>query len=136
MIVSSRPKGAVGAPGAEFLGTGPMAAAIRATVSGWTGCGFFQNARKALQGVSVLTPSLSVEVVEHPTRDAYREWWFAHRVPFGARAQAHNSSPAVWLGEKDVRVARDTSPFSPSPPPARARAQPHPRAAHPPAPAA
>ena len=78
-------------------------AACRATVSGWTGCGFFQNARKALQGVAVLAPSLSVEVVEHPTRDAYREWWFAHRAPFGARAQTHNSSPAVWLGEKDVR---------------------------------
>ena len=70
------------------------ASAIRATVSGWTGCGFFQNARKALQGVSVLSPSLSVEVVEHPTRDAYREWWFAHRVPFGARAQAQRAR--VW----------------------------------------
>ncbi len=98
--------------------------AVRATVSGWSGCSFFQRARQALQGVSVLTPSLTVEVVEHPTRDEYRTWWFAHREPFGLKAQGHASSPAVWLNEKDVRRPPPPPPprRSPLPPAVKPRA--------------
>ena len=80
-------------------------AAIRATVSGWTACPYFVRARTALLGVQVLTPSLSVEVVEHATRDEFRAWWAVARVPMGPRAAAHQSSPAVWLNASEVRAA-------------------------------
>ena len=76
-------------------------AATRVAVAGWTGCSFFQKARKALLGLEVLAPSVSVEVFEHPDRDAFKTWWGEKRVTLGERAIAHGSSPAVWLNGTD-----------------------------------
>jgi len=56
-----------------------------------------------LRGVAAISPDrLTVEVVEHATRDDYRAWWFNHRKTLGPRAEAHSSSPAVWLNGTDV----------------------------------
>ena len=86
-----------------------MAVATRVAIAGWTGCSFFQKARTALLGMSVLAP-LEVEVVEHSDRDSFRSWWFSKRESLGPRAIAHGSSPAVWLNDTDVSAHSCESP--------------------------
>ena len=79
-------------------------ASTRITVAGWSTCSFFVRTRTALQGLAVLSNALQVEVVEHPDRDTYRSWLKGVTPRFsGIKAQAHTSSPVVWLNENDVR---------------------------------
>ena len=55
-----------------------MASPLRVTVAGWTTCRFFEKTRAALLGMAAILPHFSVEVVEHPARDAYKAWWAAY----------------------------------------------------------
>jgi hypothetical protein len=75
---------------------------------------YFQRAVTALKGVAAISPDrLTVEVVEHASRDDFRAWWFNHRKTLGPRAEGHNSSPAVWLNDTDVS---GPAPLQPLPP--------------------
>ena len=77
-------------------------AVTRLTAAGWAGCGYFRKARTALQGLSVLAPDdVAVEIIEHPDRDAFVAWWTTFKPSLGKRAEAHTSSPAVWLNGTD-----------------------------------
>ncbi len=79
---------------------------LRVTVSGWSSCQYYQRARAALRGVEVLQPGLRVEDVEHADKPAFLEWWGAMKPRFSnPRAEAHKSSPVVWMNENDVRAA-------------------------------
>jgi len=72
---------------------------------------YFAKAKTAALGLQQLRPGqLEVEVVEHASRDAFREWWFKAREDLpSARAKRHTSSPAAWLGANDfVGGADDT----------------------------
>lgn len=65
--------------------------------------GYFKRAVTALRGVAAIAPErITVEVVEHATRDEFRAWWLEHRKTLGPRAEGHTSSPAVWLNDTDV----------------------------------
>ena len=67
----------------------------RFVVCGWTGCGYYRNARDALVGLSKIFPSrIAVKVDEYPTRDEYRTWLFAARDGMGI--PNHSSSPITW----------------------------------------
>lgn len=72
-------------------------------MTGFASCPYYQRARDALRGIQALErdTGFTVEVIEHPTRDDFRAWWFAKRAWLGPRAEAHSSSPAVWLHGTD-----------------------------------
>jgi thioredoxin reductase (NADPH) len=86
-----------------------MSSITKVAVTGFHSCKYFQKAKSALLGLQELVPSISVEVIEHPTRDVYREWWFAYREKFGPRALDHSSSPSVWINDKDFIGGADAT---------------------------
>ena len=85
--------------------------ATRLTAGGWVGCQYFQKARTALQGLAVLAPpgEIAVDFVEHPDRASFVDWWTKFRTTLGPRAEAHSSSPAVWLNGSDFLGGCDST---------------------------
>lgn len=56
---------------------------------------------QALLGLSVLVPSVQVEIVEFPGAAEYEEWLPKFRDTLGPRAAGHETSPIVWLNGRD-----------------------------------
>lgn len=54
-------------------------ASTHISITGWTGCSYFQKAKTALLGTQVLVSGITVEVIEHPDRDTFRAWWTTKR---------------------------------------------------------
>jgi len=68
---------------------------IRFNVAGWTACGAFAQAKKVVTGMASLFPQrLSVDVLEHQSRDEYMNWLSSHRNSLGV--PDHKTSPLVW----------------------------------------
>ena len=79
---------------------------LHVTIAGWSTCQWFVKARTALLGVQALVPGFTVEVIEHPAKEPYKDWWSSFKAShpkLGPKAATHGSSPAVWINDHDVR---------------------------------
>jgi len=79
---------------------------IRFNVAGWTACGAFAQAKKVVTGMASLFPQrLSVDVLEHQSRDEYMNWLSSHRNSLGV--PDHKTSPLVWTEDLSFIGGRD-----------------------------
>eukprot|EP01138_Halocafeteria_seosinensis_P012862 gb/GECG01013139.1/.p1 GENE.gb/GECG01013139.1/~~gb/GECG01013139.1/.p1 ORF type:complete len:618 (+),score=95.37 gb/GECG01013139.1/:1-1854(+) len=75
---------------------------LKLSIAGWTACPFYSRCVRILEGIAELSPSqLTIEKHEQGSRDEFRSFWFEKRKSLGPRAEAHSSSPAVWMNDND-----------------------------------